>query len=145
MDKPRPYVTAALLCEKVLQEKDESLTLVRVTDKLQYRVEGLPQGIKPMIVIQGLLSIKSGPVTGDHTITIVSEKPSGDRKQVYTIPIKLFGKDQGHNIILNISLGLDQDGLYWTDVLFDEELLTRIPLMVTPLPPQGQGQGIPQS
>lgn len=136
MDKPRPYVTAALLCQNVLQEKDESLTLVRVADRLQYRVEGLPQGTKPMIAIQGLLSIKSGPVTGDHTITVVSEKPSGTRKQVHSLPVKLLGRDHGQNIVLNIALGIEEDGLYWFDVLFDEELLTRIPLMVIPLPEQ---------
>ena len=50
MDKPRPYVTAALLCEKVLQEKDESITLIRIIDRLQYRLQAigasLPAGAK---------------------------------------------------------------------------------------------------
>ena len=41
MDKPRPYVTAAMLCEKVIQEKDESITIVRIADTLQYSVEGV--------------------------------------------------------------------------------------------------------
>jgi uncharacterized protein DUF6941 len=138
MDKPRPYVTAALLCEKILQEKDESLTLVRIADRLQYSLEGqgLPEGTKPMITMHGLLGIKSGPITGDHTLTLVSEKPSGHRKQVLSLPVKLLGKDHAQNVILNIGLGIDENGLYWFDVLFDEELLTRIPLMVTPLQKQ---------
>jgi hypothetical protein len=131
MDKPLPYVTAALLCERVLHEKDETLSLVRVIDRLQYAV---PEGIKPMIQIQGLVSVKSGLVTGDHTIKIIAEKPKGDRKEVVNFPVKLLGKDQGQNLILNIGLGIEQDGLHWFDVLFDGELLTRIPLMVTPLP-----------
>lgn len=78
MDKPRPYVTAAMLCEKVIQEKDESITIVRIADTLQYSVEGvgLPAGIKPMINIQGFVSLKSGSVVGDHAITIIVEKPS---------------------------------------------------------------------
>ena len=140
MDKPRPYVTAALLCEKVLHEKDESLTLVRIVDKMQYRLEGigvaLPEGLKPMVNIQGLVSIKSGPVTGDHTIKVVAERPNGDRKEIVVFPVKFLGKDQGQNLVLNIGLGIEQDGLYWFDVVFDEEVLTRIPLMVIPLPEQ---------
>lgn len=59
MDKPHPYVTAALLWEKVLQEKDETVTLVRIADRIRYRLEaqGLPEGIKPIIAIEGLVSL----------------------------------------------------------------------------------------
>ena len=138
MDKPRPYVTAALLCERVIQEKDESLTLVRIADKIQYLIQGpgLPAGLKPMINLNGLVSIKSGPVTGEHKITIVMQRPDAIRKELYAIPVKFLGEDQGQNVILNIALGVEQDGLYWFDVLFEEEVLTRIPLMVMPLQEQ---------
>lgn len=147
MEKPRPYVTAALLCEKVLQEKDESLTIVRIADKVQYRVEGigakLPEGIKPMLNIQGLVSMKSGSVTGEHVIKIVVVRPKGDRKEVASFPVKFLGGDQGQNIILNMGLGIEQDGLYWFDVVFDEEMLTRVPLMVIPLQEQTQQGKMP--
>lgn len=145
MDKPRPYVTAALLCERVLQEKDEVLTIIRIIDKLQYRLQGIgvpiPAGTKPLVEIQGVVGIKSGPVTGDHTIKVVVERPNGDRKDVFTYPVKLLGKDHGQNIILKMGLGVDMDGLFWFDVIFDEELLTRIPLVVMPMPePEPQAQ-----
>jgi hypothetical protein len=134
MDKPRPYITAALLCEKVLQEKDESVTLMRIIDKLQDRVEGLPMGVHPAVAIQGFLSLKSGSVTGEHTVKVVVERPNGDRKEVFEYPTNFLGKDQGQSIILQMGLGITLDGLYWFDVLFDEEVLTRIPLMVIPMP-----------
>lgn len=140
MDKPRPYVTAALLCEKVLQEKDESLTLVRIADRLQYSVQGvgvaLPEGLKPVINIEGLVSIKSGPVTGDHTIDIFLQRPNGDRKAVATFAVKFLGQDHSQNLILKMGVGIQEDGLYWFDVFFDGEVLTKIPLMVTPAPAQ---------
>jgi hypothetical protein len=138
MDKPRPYVTAALLCEKVLQEKDETLTLVRIADRVQYSVQGVPKDVKPMVAIQGLVAIKSGPVTGDHTIKIFAEKPNGERKQVHSMPLKLLGKDHGQNIILSIGIGVEADGIYWIDVVFDDELLTRVPLTITRLEESGQ-------
>jgi hypothetical protein len=142
MDKP--WVTAALLCERVIQEKDESLTIVRIADKLQYQIQGqgLPQDIKPMIPVQGLVSIKAGPATGDHTIKIFAERPNGERKQIHAQPVKLLGKDQSQSIILNLGIGVDVDGLYWFDVFFDDELLTRIPITITqlqaPAPPKGK-------
>ena len=138
MDKPLPYVTAAILCEKVLQEKDESISLMRIADRVQYRLEGAPKGVKPMVAIQGLVSIKSGPVTGDHTVRLVIERPNGDRKEAHTQPVKLLGKDHGQNIILNIGLGVEMDGVYWFDVEFDDQLLTRIPITITQLEAPGQ-------
>jgi len=144
MDKPLPFVSAALFCERVLTEKDETLTLVRVTDKLLYRIEGegWPEGVRPLIPIQGLLSLKSGSVTGDHTLVVIGEKPSGQRKQILSLPITLLGKEHGQNVILKLNIVADEDGLYWFDVFFDEQLLTRIPLMVTPLPKQeSEGPG----
>jgi len=144
MGKALPYVTVAVLCEKVLQEKDESLSIMRMVDKLQYRVDvspGLPKDIKPIVYIQGLVSVKSGPATGEHVIRVVIERPKGDRKEIFSHPVKLLGGDQGQNIILNLGLGVEQDGLYWFDIVFDEDVLTRIPLMVIPLQeqtPQGK-------
>lgn len=43
------------------------------------------------------------------------------------------GKEQGQNIILRLGLGVEQDGLYWFDVAFDGDVLTRIPLAVMPM------------
>ncbi|MGA3054790.1 MAG: hypothetical protein ABSD63_11330 [Candidatus Korobacteraceae bacterium] len=142
----QPYVTAALLCERVLIEKDGTLSLVRIVDRIQYRIEGegLPKDIRPIINIQGVVSLKSGPATGDHTIKIVIERPNGERKEVVLFPAKLLGKDQGVNLVLNINLSIDQDGLHWFDVLFDDGLLlTRIPLMVMPLQKEAQPGQLP--
>jgi hypothetical protein len=140
MEKPRPYITAALLCEKVLQEKDESISLVRIADKLEYRFEGpgITPGIKPAIALQGFVSLKSGPVVGPHRVSVVIEQPSGQRKEALSFNINFLGKDQGQNVILNLGLGIEQDGLYWFDILFDEEVLTRIPLTISALTSDGR-------
>lgn len=139
--KPLPYVTAALLCEKVLIEKNESISIVRIADKIQYRVDipkTLPQDlmkdVRPMVNVEGLVSIKSGDVTGDHKISVVAERPDGDRKTVFEKVFDFQGKDHGQNIILNMGIGIKDDGIYWFDVLFDDEVLTRVPLVITPLP-----------
>lgn len=133
MDKPRPYVTAALFCERILQEKDEVISVMRMVDNLQYRLEGpnLPKDVKPAVPVQALISIKAGPVTGEHTVAMVLEKPMGLRKEVFSAPVKFVTPDQGQNLIANIMIGADEDGLYWMDVLFDGELLTRTPLKIT--------------
>ena len=136
MDSTLPYVTAALLCEKVLEEKNGSISVIRIADRIQYKLpgHGLPDGMKPGIQLSGFIGIKSGPVTGSHQIKLAVERPNGDRKEIVTYPVNFLGKDHGQNLILNFMLNADQDGLYWFDVIFDENVLTRIPLLVTPLP-----------
>ena len=130
MEKPLPYIQAALLCEKILQEADGSLSIIRIADKLGYRVEGFPPGYKPAIVLTGLVALKSGPIVGDHAVKVVVENPAGERKEILSTPFKFLGKDHGQNIILNLAIGIAQDGIYWFDVFCDEDLLTRIPLII---------------
>lgn len=138
MDKARPYLTAAFLCEKVLQEKDGSVSAIRIVDRMTYRVEGLPTGLdlRPAIPLSFLIAIKSGPVTGTHTVKLLVEKPNGDRKEVFSHLMEFIGREQGQNFIVNFALGTEQDGLYWFDVVFDEEVLSRTPLTVEQQPSQ---------
>jgi len=130
MDKPRPYLTAALLCEKVLEEKNGTLSIIHIADRMGYRTVGMPEGMRPATQVSGLVCLKSGPVTGEHVIKIFVENPVGKRQEIYSMPVKLMGKDHGQNIIVNMTFAIEHDGLYWFDVVFDDEVLTRIPLMV---------------
>lgn len=138
MDKPLPYISAALLCERIIQEKDEGITLVRIIDKLQYEVQGvqLPPGVRPAIPLSCFVSLKSGAITGSHTIKIAIERPNGQRKDILEHSFDFLGKDHGQNLIVRMTLGVEQDGLHWFDVLFDGETLTRIPIVISPLPKQ---------
>ncbi|HEY3927259.1 MAG TPA: hypothetical protein VGL89_02685 [Candidatus Koribacter sp.] len=148
MEKPKPYVSAALLCEKIIQDKnDDLISLIRIADRIFYRVEGLglPEGVKPMIALQAFISLKAGPVTGDHVIKIESVNPKGERRGTVTFPTTLQGEDNGQNIILNLNVGIDHDGLYWFDVLFDDELLTRIPVTFMASAPQPSEKAEPKA
>ena len=131
MERTLPYITAALLCENVLEEKNGSLTVVRIVDRLEFSTEGLPPELNPMVALKGLVCLKSGPYQGDCNITIKVNRPSGRETEPMSFPpFKLLGGDQGQNVIINIGLGVDEQGPYWFDVNLNGELLTRIPLMV---------------
>ena len=130
MEKSLPHIQAALLCEKILQEMNGSLSIIHIADKLGYRTQGFPPGYKPAVNLTGLLALKSGSVVGDHTVRVVVENPAAERKEIFSTPLNFLGKDHGQNLILNLTLGIVQDGTYWFDVFFDEDLLTRIPLII---------------
>ncbi len=113
MDKPRPYILAALLCENVIEDKTGSLSVIRIADKVEFETQGMPEGYKPVIAIKVM-------------------RPNGEQKGApITLPtVKLLGGDQGSNTILNLNLGVEDEGLHWFDIYFQDDLLTRIPLTV---------------
>ena len=139
MDKPKPYISAALLCERVLIEKDEVITAVRVIDKVSIKADALPEGLKPAIMLTGLIGLKSGPAVGDFILRLSVIPPSGEVKpDLLTLPANLKGGDHGQNFVLNLGLGIESEGLYWFEVFLDDVSLTKIPLTVTIEPRQTQ-------
>jgi hypothetical protein len=128
-----PYLTAALLCEKVLQEKDGIVSAIRVIDRIIATAQGseLPEQMPPVAVnVTVLIMLKSGEVQGSHTIRIQQVAPSGFRSPQLSWPIYLEGNDRGANLIVQVAFEAKEEGLYWFDVYFKDDLLTRMPLRV---------------
>ena len=127
-----PYVTAALICERVIQEKDEVLSAIRIVDSVEIRIQTTPntktQGVVPGVQLTGLISIKSGPFKGKGVISIDGESPSGKVQRLADFPVDLKGDENGQNVILNIAIASQEDGLHWFNVRFNDSFLTRIPL-----------------
>ncbi len=142
-DKPLPFLSAAVLCEKVLQESNGSLTLVRLADRVDYDLSLLPAGVQPVMAIQGLISVKSGPAVGAYKLKVVGINPKGQSHQLIESVFTLKGNDQGQNLILNLTLLITGEGLHWFDVFIEDHLMTRIPLMLVPVA-KPLIQGLPQ-
>jgi len=142
-----PYLTAAFFCEKVLEEKNGSLSAIRIADRVEVEEPSfeLPKDVKPGFALSALVAVKSGPAKGKFTLKIVSESPSGKRSEGPVLPVTLEGGDHGQNFIVNFVMHLGEQGVYWFDVIFEEQVLTRIPLMVArKQPAQPEKQETPQ-
>jgi hypothetical protein len=74
-----------------------------------------------------LISLKSGAARGSHSLHLSIEQPSGMHSPEQVLPVFLEGEDRGVNVILPLQLQLTEAGLYWFDLRFEDELLTRIP------------------
>ncbi len=128
-----PFLSAALLCEKVLHEKDEVISIIRIVDRVAFTVPAShsPETLPPMpINLHALISFKSGGARGRHTVKLIIETPSGIRLPEQLMSALFEGEDRGVNLILNINMIVDQEGVYWFDVLLEDQLLTRIPLRI---------------
>ena len=119
----------AVLCEKVLQEKDGVLSLVRIVDR--FSVRGTQQEMPPSAFqITLVVTFKSGSASGKHYIKIRLQKPSGGFMLEQEFPVLFEGADRGVGIVSQMGLILEEEGLYWIDVLFEDYVVTRIPLRV---------------
>lgn len=128
-----PYLVAALLCERVLQEKDETISVIRMVDRIVVTVNALgsPETIPPTPVnLNALISLKSGSARGRGTVKWRVETPSGLKLPDQLLPVLFEGDDRGVNLIVALNLVIDQEGVYWFHVLLEEKLLTRIPLRI---------------
>jgi len=133
-----PYLTAALICERVLIEKDDVLSPIRIIDRLINQTLTIIAGGAPTppepepdpVTLTLFISLKSGKARGTHQVKIALEQPSGIKSRPQELPVLFEGEDKGANLILPFRIKPDPEGLYWFHILLDDELLTRIPLRV---------------
>ncbi len=134
-----PYLSAALLCELVIEDRQGSLSAIRIVDRYEVRAIGpdVPDNMPELNERwRGnlLISFKSGQARGRHEVRIRPESPSGMRLPEIAHPVIFEGDERGYNLIAPLGLRLDQEGLYWFDILMDGRLVTRVPLRIVYLP-----------
>lgn len=130
-----PYVAMACFCERVLVEQDGTLSAIRIVDRVAVSKDAaLPANAAQGIYI--LISLKSGDFKGSGEVYLQiyspSEKPLGFTGE--RVKLDLRGEDNGHNVIIQTGVPLDEEGVYWFDVMFNDRLLTRMPVSVVLLP-----------
>ncbi len=127
-----PYLQAAIFCERVLQEQDGVLSVIRIVDRLTVTASGPqpPDQMPPTLInLSTVITLKSGFARGSYALRLIPTTPSGKQLRETSVGV-LFegGEDRGVNVLLNIQLQAEEDGLYWFDVLLADQLLTRMPL-----------------
>lgn len=131
MANTKPFVAAAFLCEKVLQEPDNVQSAIRIVDTF-FVPANLPNDATPVVLITGIVSLKSGGMTGSHHVKLVLENTKAIRSPIGPEagwPV-VFSEDpaDGFTVTFTLPLGVKHFGLIWIDVIFDDEVLTRIPI-----------------
>lgn len=132
-DTGGPYVQTAVLCEKVLQEKDGVISIIRIIDTLNITASGvgvpeeMPAGQVNLPVV---IVLKAGMLKGKYELKIVPVTPSAKRMPPTSVSAYFEGDDRGINVMLNMSLLVKEEGVFWFEVSVQDQLLTRIPLRV---------------
>lgn len=134
MSTPKPLVQVACVCEKVLTEHDNVPSLIRIVDTYTLHV---PPGQSPSdsaVSLTAFVALKSGEVVGEYEAGLRLVPPDGKATQVRKWPVVLNGSEHGVNLKIEFVIPSPTPGLYWFDVLWGEDVLTRIPFRLKTSP-----------
>lgn len=128
-----PWLLAAVFCEKVMFEKDNTATLIRLVDRFTMTASGAAPPVKmppANIKVTAFLYFKAGIARGSFEVTLNAYSPSRKKLATMILPMLLEGEDRGSQMGVELNLQINEDGLYWVDVLLGERLVTRMPLRI---------------
>jgi len=128
-----PYLQAGCFCDNVIEDKTGALSLIRIIDTITHTEAGPspPQELPPFpYSLKLVLMLKSGKARGRSDLRIVPELPTGASLDPITVSVHFEGEEKGQNIITNVALTFQHEGLYWFNVYLDDKLFTAIPLRV---------------
>lgn len=120
----------AVLCETVIEGKDGVLSLIRIIDRTTVTASGpnAPEKMPPTPINAWLvLGFKAGFVKGSYPVKIKPSDPDGKPLPEVTVPMQLEGDDRGQNVVLQVNMVAEQEGLYWFSIVLGDRLITRIP------------------
>ena|SRR5438309_8817904 len=120
-----PYVQAALLCERVVQESGGRVTIVRLIDRVIAPATKQLGQIPPTIVsCHAVVILKTGYRPGNYKLRLLLTSPSKKPLREFSLDISLPNEeDQGVNVVMPIQFPAYEEGVYWFEVrLGNEEL-----------------------
>ncbi|MDA2925526.1 hypothetical protein MYX65_12915 [Acidobacteria bacterium AH-259-L09] len=129
-----PHLITAVLCEKVLEEKNGVKTVIRMVDRFTVSIthpeapEHMPKIVRDLAL---LVKLKKGDRGDKHEMRIDFVKPSGEVASSFTNTLTFEGgPERGIDLVANVRLEFDADGLYWFDLFIDGIRVTRLPMRV---------------
>ncbi len=125
-----PYVQIACVCQVALLDNTGSLSVIKVTDRIQVIGTTPEMQPQPLQHYQLAIILKAGDRRETHTIRIIPVLPSGTRLPPAEISALFEGDERGVSIVTPLGLVVTEQGLYWLEVYLEEQLLTRIPLRI---------------
>ncbi|MDT4953581.1 MAG: hypothetical protein QOJ02_1719 [Acidobacteriota bacterium] len=128
----KPYLLSAVFCEKVLDEKDNILSAIRIIERLTVEfIQPVPPDPSP-VMIETMILIKFATVgiEGEYNLHLKMRNPAGKESELVSLPIIVKTENPGFNFKASVSIGLTVEGFYWLLVYLDDKFFTQTPLEV---------------
>jgi hypothetical protein len=133
-----PLVSGATFCESVLVEDKGIYSIIRMLDTITV-TPASPDNIAgraaptvvghPLVQAMLFVGLKSGDLRGKRTILLRLRSPSNEIKPLGDpVPVLFEGGEAGVALRVQVNLAVEEYGLYWAEVLSDNDLVVRVPL-----------------
>lgn len=135
VDRARPICVALVVCERVLIEKDNVLSAIRIVDTLCVppsgeRALGQPVEFGNLTL---LAIFKNAGAHGEFHIQLSSIGPSGANHPIGEAQGHFEGPLQGGgSIVVPLRLYWEDYGLYWIELTLENNVVARSPFRVDP-------------
>lgn len=132
-----PVIATAVICEKLLIEKDDVVSAIRIVDRLT--VTDIPDDFvqevdgKPVAALTGLkllVMFKARGASGERHVLIETVLPSGRKIKSQEVTINFLPGTSGANVRADLPVFPKEEGIHWYLVKLDGKTLTRAPLEV---------------
>jgi hypothetical protein len=137
-ERTGPYLSAALIAERVLIEHDQTQTFVRVIDKCGISADAIKNlkdnelSFAPMAIA---LVFKAGGYQGKSHVLVIQGGPSGKSRPLGIVEINFDGTlGRSYSVLVPVVIAWERDGFYWFDIQLDNKFVTRIPFEVNTVP-----------
>lgn len=126
-----PYVVAALHCERALIEADGVVSLIRVVDDFRFALPiDAPPDLAVQVQVTLFVSLKAGSYRGPVALRLEQIAPNGERRMVLSREVDFLGEMGGAQFQTPLSFITATPGIYWTDVIVNDRIATRLPLLI---------------
>lgn len=125
-----PYIQTALLCDKLLQERDGSISAIRITDRFTCLDLPPTANYNNTISAKLLVSLKAGSLTGKFTAKVELVDPCDKILKTYEQKLNLKEPPDGCDIIEDISFKPDEEGLYRLNTYLEREFMTCVQFQI---------------
>lgn len=125
-----PWVSFAVLCEKIIEDKLGRISLINIVDQVNFTPaqDSVGQPLAIPIRLVAAIGFKGGILKGPADIKLQIIKPNGESGQNITASVLFQGDERGTNILTEMNMVLNDEGLYWIEVYVQTQFMTRIPL-----------------
>ena len=127
-----PFLQVAAFCERVLEERDGTQSLIRIVDRVTTDADAVDAGTTlPVQQLYAVVMLKGGEARGSLQLKIAPVAPSGLKlPEVEASVLFEGGEDRGVTAVVPLALPLKVSGVYWFSILLDDVLITKMPLRV---------------
>lgn len=130
MGNSKAFVQTACICENVLFDKDNVASIIRIVDRFDVEVpDNLPPDLPFGFPITMFIRVKFADPKTSGLISVQAKRPDGTLGGRQNIPIP-EGDHDGAQFKTIFNILKPQSGMYWFDVLWDNEPITSVPMTV---------------